>query len=163
MKIRSTVLNFFTRVYTGFMRVTVRGTPLESTQLNTDPLVAFSSLYDTIKYKNKVYFLYYFITGKKYSPSNMPLRLGGEFYTYTLSLTSELDTVRWSTPRPSRFSAIKHTVPIVQEAGWDPGPVWTGAKKSLPHRLSNPDPSSPQRVAIPTALSRPTFSQPHSV
>jgi len=29
-------------------------------------------------------------------------------------------------------------VPILQEAGWAPGPVWTGGK-SLPHRDSIPD------------------------
>ena len=37
-----------------------------------------------------------------------------------------------STPRP-HFTPGKDPVPIVQEAGWAPGPVWTG-EKSLPHR-----------------------------
>jgi len=32
----------------------------------------------------------------------------------------------------------KDTVPILQEAGWAPGPVWTGGK-SRPHRDSIPD------------------------
>ena len=32
----------------------------------------------------------------------------------------------------------KETVPILQEAGWAPGPVWTGGK-SRPHRDSIPD------------------------
>ena len=31
-------------------------------------------------------------------------------------------------PRPSRFTPGKDPVPIVQEAGWAPGLVWTGAK-----------------------------------
>ena len=31
------------------------------------------------------------------------------------------------TPRPP-FTSRKDPVPIVQEAGWAPGPVWTGAK-----------------------------------
>jgi hypothetical protein len=46
-------------------------------------------------------------------------------------------------------------VPIVQEAGWAPGPVWTGAENLAPHRDSIPGPSTPYRVAIPTGLSRP--------
>ena len=37
-----------------------------------------------------------------------------------------------STPRP-HFTPGKDSVPILQEAGWAPGPVWTGGK-SRPHR-----------------------------
>ena len=36
-----------------------------------------------------------------------------------------------STPRP-HFTPRKDLVPILQEAGWAPGPVWTGGK-SRPH------------------------------
>ena len=42
-----------------------------------------------------------------------------------------------STPRP-HFTPGKDPVPIVQEAGWVPGPVWTGGK-FRPHRDSIPD------------------------
>ena len=42
-----------------------------------------------------------------------------------------------STPRP-HFTPGKDPVPILQEAGWAPGPGWTG-EKSLPHRDSIPD------------------------
>ena len=42
-----------------------------------------------------------------------------------------------STPRP-HFTPGKEPVPIVQEAGWAPGPVWTG-EKSRPPRDSIPD------------------------
>ena len=42
-----------------------------------------------------------------------------------------------STPWP-HFTPAKHPVPILQEAGWAPGPVWTGGK-SLTHRDSIPD------------------------
>ena len=42
-----------------------------------------------------------------------------------------------STPRP-HFTPGKDPVPILQEAGWAPGPVWTG-RKSRPHRYSIPD------------------------
>ena len=42
-----------------------------------------------------------------------------------------------STPRP-HFTPRKDPVPILHEAGWAPGPVWTG-RKSCPHRDSIPD------------------------
>ena len=42
-----------------------------------------------------------------------------------------------STPRP-HFTPGKDPVLIVQEAGWAPGPVWTGGK-SRPHWDSIPD------------------------
>jgi len=42
-----------------------------------------------------------------------------------------------STPRP-HFTHGKEPVPILQEAGWAPGPVWTGGK-SRPHRDSISD------------------------
>jgi len=50
-------------------------------------------------------------------------------------------TRRWwvvsSTLRP-HFAPWKDPVPILQEAGWAPGPVWKGGK-SHPHRDSIPD------------------------
>ena len=62
---------------------------------------------------------------------------------------------RWvvsSTPRP-HFTPGKDLVPIVQEAGWASGPVWTGGK-SRPHRDSIPDrPAHSQslyRLSYPT-------------
>jgi len=42
-----------------------------------------------------------------------------------------------STLRP-HFTPGKDPVPIIQEAGWAPGPVWTG-RESRPHRDSIPD------------------------
>ena len=58
-----------------------------------------------------------------------------------------------STPRP-HFTPWEDPVPIVQEAGWAPGPVWTGGK-SRPHRDSIPDLPAYSSVAIPTELSGP--------
>jgi hypothetical protein len=46
-------------------------------------------------------------------------------YSSTLSLTSVLDRGGWSTARTDRFTSEKAPVPIVQEAGWTSGPVWT--------------------------------------
>jgi len=35
----------------------------------------------------------------------------------------------WSAPRPGRFTPRNNMAPIVQEAGWAPGPVWAGANQ----------------------------------
>ena len=58
-----------------------------------------------------------------------------------------------STPRP-HFTPGKDPVPILQEAGWAPGPVWTGGK-SRPHRHSIPDRPARSSVAIPAELPDP--------
>jgi len=42
------------------------------------------------------------------------------------------------TPRPL-FTPGKDLVPIVQEAGWAPGPVWTGAENVTPIGVWSPD------------------------
>ena len=55
-----------------------------------------------------------------------------------------------STPRP-HFTPAKDPVPVLQEAGWVPGPAWTGGK-SHPHRDSIPDRPARSSVAIPTEL-----------
>jgi len=39
---------------------------------------------------------------------------------------------------PAASTPGKDPLPVVQEAGWAPGPVWTGGK-SRPHRDSIPD------------------------
>ena len=43
-----------------------------------------------------------------------------------------------TTPRPL-FTPGKDPVPIVQEARWAPGPVWTGAEKLAPTKILSPD------------------------
>ena len=58
-----------------------------------------------------------------------------------------------STPQ-SHFTSGKDPVPILQEAGWSPGPVWTGGK-SRPHRDSILDHPARGSVAIPTELPGP--------
>ena len=57
-----------------------------------------------------------------------------------------------STPRP-HFTSGKDPVPILQEAGWAPGPVWTGGK-SRPQRHSIRD--RPARSQSLYRLSYPT-------
>jgi len=39
------------------------------------------------------------------------------------SMTAALEGGEWSAARPGRFTPGKVPVPILQEAGWAPGPV----------------------------------------
>jgi len=55
---------------------------------------------------------------------------------------------------PASSTPGKDPVPTVQEAGWAPGPVWTG-EKSRPHRDSIQDRPARSSVAIPTELPGP--------
>ena len=59
-----------------------------------------------------------------------------------------------SKPRP-HFNTGKDPVPILQEAGWSPGPVWTGGK-SRPHLDSIPD--RPARSQSLYRLSYPAYT-----
>jgi hypothetical protein len=70
-------------------------------------------------------------------------RLGERRYSSSFS-TSALDGGEWSASRPGRaLPPVKGPpVPIVQEAGWAPEPVWTQRleeKSFCPCRGSNPD------------------------
>ena len=58
-----------------------------------------------------------------------------------------------STPWP-HFTPGKDPAPILQEAGWAPGPVWTGGKSRL-HRDSISDRPARSSVAISTELPGP--------
>ena len=54
-------------------------------------------------------------------------------------MTVALEGSEWSAARPGRtLPPGKDPVPILQAAGWAPGPVWMGGK-SRPHRDLVPD------------------------
>jgi hypothetical protein len=55
-------------------------------------------------------------------------------YSSTISLTSALHGAGWSTPRAGHYTSGKEPVPTELEAGWAPGPAWTGTENSIPHR-----------------------------
>ena len=78
---------------------------------------------------------------------------GEQMFSCTLPSTSAIGGVGCSKPRLGRFTPGNDPVPIVQEAGWASGPVWTGAENLSPTGI--PGPSSPEQVAVPTELSRP--------
>ena len=64
---------------------------------------------------------------------------GEQTYSSTLPSTSALDRGGWSTPLPGHFTPGKDSVLIVQEAGWAPGPVWTGAENLAPTGIRSLD------------------------
>ena len=57
-----------------------------------------------------------------------------------------------SAPRAGRFTLGKDPVLIIQEAGWAPGPVWTGAEN-----LASTGIRSPDRPARSESLYRPSY------
>jgi len=70
-------------------------------------------------------------------------------------MTAALEGGEWSAARLGRtLPPGKDSVPILQEAGWAPGPVWTHGK-SRPLRHSIPDRPACSLVTIPTELTGP--------
>jgi len=57
----------------------------------------------------------------------------------TLRIFFNLQEAVSGKPRPGRFTPGNNPVPIVQEDGWDPGPVWTGAEILAPTRIRLPN------------------------
>ena len=64
---------------------------------------------------------------------------GEQRYSSTPSLTSALDGVGGQRHAPAALPHGKDQVPIVQEAGRAPGPVWTGAENLAPTGIRYPD------------------------
>jgi hypothetical protein len=54
-------------------------------------------------------------------------------------MTTALEGGEGSASRPSRFITGKDPVPIVREAAWAPGPVWTGAENLAFNSIQFPD------------------------
>ena len=70
---------------------------------------------------------------------------GEKMHRSTLPSTSALDGGGWLTPRPGRFTHKKDRVPIVYDAGWASGPVWTGEENLAP------PPGFDPRTVLPVA------------
>jgi len=70
-------------------------------------------------------------------------------------MTAALEGGEWLAARPGRtLPPGKDPLPILQEAEWAPGPVWTSGKPR-PHRDSIPD--SPARSQSLYRLSYPAY------
>jgi len=64
----------------------------------------------------------------------------------------------WSMACPDRLTPGRDQVLIVQEAGWAPGPVWTGAENLAPTGIRFPD-----RPARSESLYRLRYTDPRLV
>ena len=65
---------------------------------------------------------------------------GEKKYSPTLSLSSALDVGGWViNAMPRQVYPGKDPVPVLQEAGWAPDPVWKGAKYLAPTGIRSPD------------------------
>ena len=54
-------------------------------------------------------------------------------------MTTALEGVRGQRHAPAALYPAKDPVPIVQDVGWAPGPVWTGAENLAPTGIRSPD------------------------
>jgi hypothetical protein len=57
---------------------------------------------------------------------------------------------------PAVLPPGKRTVPLIQEAGWARGSVWTDVENFTPTAIRYPGPSNPYRAAVLSRISRPT-------
>ena len=82
-------------------------------------------------------------------------------YGSTLSLTSGLDGTGWSTPRPGRLlpPPRREPLPIVQKAGWAPGPVLTSAENVASTGIRSPDRPVCSQPLCPMRYPRPFCSK----
>jgi hypothetical protein len=67
--------------------------------------------------------------------------------------------VRGQRHAPAALYPGKDPVPIVQEVGWTPGPVWTGEENLAPTGIRSPDRPARSSVAISTELPGPLHSE----
>jgi hypothetical protein len=72
-------------------------------------------------------------------------------------MTTALEGVRGQRHAPAALYPGKVPVLIVQEAGWAPGPVWTGAENLAPTGIRSPD--RPARSQSLYRLSYPAHQQ----
>jgi len=120
------------------------------------------SLCCSYNYGEKRIYIYIYIKVKwsRYWPG-VAQRVGRGIALLFHGLGTRRGWVASSTPRP-HFTPGKDPVPILQEAGWAPGPVWMGGKPR-PHRDSIPDRPARSSVAIPTELPGPhTHTHTHT-
>ena len=78
-------------------------------------------------------------------------------------MTTALEGVRTQRHAPAVLYPGKTPVPIVREAGWTPGPVWTGAENLAPAGIRSPDRAARSVVTIPTELPGPPHYSGHII
>ena len=71
---------------------------------------------------------------------------------YMTKIKLTLEGGGWSTPRPGRLTPGNDPIPTVQQAGWAPGPVWTGAENLASTRIGSLDRPARSYYAIPAHI-----------
>jgi hypothetical protein len=71
-------------------------------------------------------------------------------------MTTALEGVRGERHAPAVFTPGKDPLPIVLEAGWAPGPVWTGAENLAPTGIRSPDRPIPTSLPGPHTVHKPS-------
>ena len=82
-------------------------------------------------------------------------------YGSTLPSTSALDGVGDQRHALAALVPEKDPVPIVQEAGWAPGPVCTCAENIAPTGIRYPDRPARSQSLYPVSYTGPTLQQKH--
>jgi hypothetical protein len=102
---------------------------------------------------------------KQILPYNRPRRPTGvaEAYLYSFFIHG----ARWeqvvnATPRPL-YPRERDPVPIVQEAAWAPGPVWTGAEYLVLTGIRSPDPPACRESLYRLSYPGPLISSPYII
>jgi hypothetical protein len=75
-------------------------------------------------------------------------------------MTSALEGLGGQRHAPAAFTPGKDSVPILQEAGWAPGPVWIGAENLTSTGILSPDRPAPSESLYPVSYPGPsTYNQ----
>ena len=102
---------------------------------------------------------HHFYKGKVYCRTDPEGPGRKQSYNSTLPLTLALDRVGWPKPHLGPlYSRERDLVPILQEDGWAPGTIWTGAENLAPLGIRSPDRPARSVLAIPTELPGPLTS-----
>jgi len=75
-------------------------------------------------------------------------------------MTAALEGGEWSAARPGRTVHPERPGTHLQEAGWAPGPVWTGAENLVPTGIRSRNVQPGSSVAILTELPGPQQVKP---
>jgi hypothetical protein len=114
-------------------------------------MLVFKPYIPSLSYASSFQFIFtsYPFINAKAVPLHTMKALGGKEYSSYSFLTLALDGGEWSASRPGRalVPGKGPPVPIVQQAGWAPEPVWTQTRGKILSPLPGIEPRSPDRPA----------------
>jgi hypothetical protein len=77
-------------------------------------------------------------------------------------MITALEGMRGQRHSPATLHPGKDPVPTVQEAGWDPGPVWTGAKNLAATGIGSQDRPARSELLYRLSYRGPCFASHHN-